>query len=526
MASVYSRISAVTVFSDRARITRSASTQVEPGSHAIELSDLPLHLDVESIRCSIRGSARVRFLGVQMRRVFLTESSGEAARHLEEEIERLEDEATGLHNRAERIEHYRGILSSLAEETRTYAKALARGQGDVGQQLQMFDTLGARRESLDAEALQIAKDERKLQRHLEKARGELAQLRDAAPRERYTAAVEIQVDQGGDVQLDLSYVLSGAGWTPLYDLRLLEGEQPLVELGYLALVSQRTGEAWENVTLTLSTARPALAGTIPELHPWFVRAAPPPLPRMQSPGMAMAAAPAPVAIRSAVAEQHELDALLEAEEVSAQVDASSAAVTYVIPGVVTIPPDGGGHRVTVARFSLPPRLDYVIAAGIIEAAYRRARILNDSPYLLLPGSANLFVGEEFVGTTHMELTAPQAELEVFLGVDDRLRVEREMKRREADRRLLGGRSVLRYGYEVTVENLLSRDADVVVHDQIPVSRQDDIQVKLESAEPGPTEQTELNLLRWELTLRSKEKRLVRFDFAVESPRGMPVQGLP
>lgn len=525
MTTVNSRISAVTVFPDRARITRSAATHVEPGSQALEISDLPLHIDVESIRASIRGNARLRLLGVQMRRAIYTESSHERVRHLEEELETLGDRLKGLETRTGRIEHYTGVLGSLSEQTKTFARALVRGQGDLQQQLQMLDGLRARSEALDAEALQIDGEGRGLKRQMEKTKKELAQLRSLAPRERYSALVEIEVEQGGDVHLDLTYVLAGASWTSIYDMRLVEGEQPLVEVGYLAMVSQHTGEEWENVSLTLSTARPALAGTIPELRPWFVRALPPPVPRMQSAPSPKGAAPAlPPASLPGEFEEQGMD-FLDAEEPSAEVHASGAAVTYTIPGTVTIPPDGAGHRVTVARFSLPPRMDYVIAPGVVEAAYRRARIINDSPYLLLEGSASLFAGDEFVGTTRLDRTAPQAELEIFLGVDDRLRVEREMKRREADRRLLGGRSVLRYGYEITVENLLPHAADVVVHDQIPVSRQDDIQVKLESSEPGPTEHSELNLLRWEMNLKPSERRLVRFDFHVESPRGMPIQGL-
>jgi hypothetical protein len=59
-----------------------------------------------------------------------------------------------------------------------------------------------------------------------------------------------------------------------------------------------------------------------------------------------------------------------------------------------------------------------------------------------------------------------------------------------------------------------------------VSRHENIKVKLESVEPKPTEQTELNLLNWELTLAPGEELVVRFDFSVEHPRGMSVTGLP
>jgi uncharacterized protein (TIGR02231 family) len=201
------------------------------------------------------------------------------------------------------------------------------------------------------------------------------------------------------------------------------------------------------------------------------------------------------------------------------------AVTYQAAGTANIPPDGQPHRVTVARFPLQPRLDYVSAPSLVQAVYRRARLVNDSPYALLPGQANLFAGDEFVGATSLELTAPQGEIELFLGVDDRVKVERELKRHDVDKTMIGGKRRLHYAYEIKLENLLSVPAALTLHDQVPVSRHEEIKVRLDAADPKPARQTELNLLDWELTLAPKEKRVVRFEYTVEHPATMQVMGL-
>jgi len=215
-----------------------------------------------------------------------------------------------------------------------------------------------------------------------------------------------------------------------------------------------------------------------------------------------------------------------AEEVTAAVESSGSVVTYGIPGAVTVPPDGTSRKVTVARFPLTPRLDYVTAPKLVPAAYRRAKINNASPYTLLPGEANIFTGDEYIGATQLELTAPQGEIELYLGSEDRLKVERELKRREVDKRLIGGKRRIAYSYAITLENLLTSPARVVVHDQIPVARHEDIKVRLEAAEPKPNEHSDLNLLDWELALAPQEKRILRYDFSVEYPQAMEVLGLP
>jgi uncharacterized protein (TIGR02231 family) len=538
MTSLTTTIAAVTVYPDRARVIRRGALALEPGLHRLEVSELPIQLNPDSLRTAARGTARARLLGAQVQRAYYSETPAEQVRQLEEQIEALQDDMRKLDIQAELVKQNRATLDKLASHTETYATAMAAGETTVEQQLALFDGLRARSEKLNNEMQALAVTRRTAERRLQKLTKELEQLRGSRPRERYTAAVEVEVLQAGELSVELTYVVTGAEWRPLYDLRLLEAGAdddkggPMLEVSYLGQIAQTTGESWENVSLTLSTARPALTRTLPELDPWYIRPLPPPrmvAAKARAPGMMQsfaAAVPQPAPVP---ADEQMLSASLEeaeAEEVTAQVETSGAAVTYLIPGMVTVPPDGAPHKVLVARFPLPPRLDYVCAPKLAEAVYRRAKLINNSPYTLLKGDANLFIGEEFIGSTPLELTAPQAEVELFLGADDRIKVERELKRREVGKQFIGGKRHLAFGYEIRLENLLGSPARLTVHDQFPVARHEEIKVKLELAEPKPAEQSELNLLKWELTLEPKEKRTLRFDFSVENPQSMEVIGLP
>ncbi len=537
MTALQTTITAVAVYPDRARVTRSGTATLEPGSHRLEVPELPLKLDPASVRVSARGTARARLLGIDVRRDFYVETPAERVRELEEQVECLEDEMRGLDARVELLEREQAVLGELGGQTETYARGLAYGKTTAVDQMALFDDLRSRAEGLNATLSDLFVRRRDMERRLQKLRRELDQLRGARGRERYTAVVEVEVTQAGDLVADLTYVVSGAGWRPLYDVRLTQltdqaTHQPAetLEVGYLAQVTQRTGEDWPDVALTLSTARPALAETLPELDPWYIgpvyaqeRRAAPRMMKMAAPAVSPAVDRDMMLVGAGTGAEV---AEVEAEVVMATVKTGGFAVTYQVPGTVAVPADGAPHKVAVACFELTPELDYVTAPKLVEAAYRRARVTNDSPYTLLPGPANLFAGDEFIGTTELELTAPSGELELYLGTDDRVRVERELKRREVDKKLLGDRRRLRYGYEITLENLLPIEGKITLHDQIPVPRHEDIKVKLESAEPRQVEQKELNLLEWELTLAPGEKRIVRFDFTVEHPRGMSLVGLP
>jgi hypothetical protein len=77
-----------------------------------------------------------------------------------------------------------------------------------------------------------------------------------------------------------------------------------------------------------------------------------------------------------------------------------------------------------------------------------------------------------------------------------------------------------------LENLLGVEAQLTLHDQRPISRHEEIKVRLEIINPKPVEQNGLSLLKWEMRLPSGEKRAVRFEFTVEFPSTFEVQGLP
>jgi len=529
------RIIAVTVYPDRARITRRGDVKLEAGLQTLAIADLPLQLTPNSVRASAYGAARARLLGVQVSQVNYAHTPAETVLQLEQEIENLQDQITGLNQKSELVKHYRTLLDLLSGHTETYATALAAGEIDVTAQLAQFDTLQTRSETLNEQGLKISIQRRTLERKLQKLQNDLKQHQGQRPRQRYQATVEVEMLEAGELNVELTYVVSNASWKPLYDLRFTDqaNEQPSIslEVGYLGQVAQQTGESWEDVRLTLSTARPALAARLPELDPWYIQ------PRPPAPALQAVRAASPNARQAGLLSAVEDEAIefapmaapapvMKAEEAVAKVETGGAAVTYQLTAMATVPPDGSEHKVTVARFSLSPDYDYISAPKLVSAVYRRAKAVNASPYLLLPGLANIFLNEEFIGMTQIELTAPQEKLEAFLGVDDRVRIEREMKRRDVDKRIIGGKRRLVYGYTIEIENLLPGEARLTVRDHLPVSRHEEIRVRLETAEPRASEQTELNLLTWEFKLAPKEKRAIRYDYSVETPQDMVVVGLP
>ncbi len=521
---------AVTIFPDRARVTRAGQTTLEAGLQRLEVDNLPLALLPDSVRAAGRGTARARLLGVTTRLEHFVETPAEAVRELEQKIQALEDADADLAARAGVAEKEQEHLDTLAAQSETYARGLALRNRTVEEQAAFYDFFSGRSRALQTERLALARQRREQAKELDRLRRELKALQSARPRQRYTADVELEVSQAGDFRLELTYQATGASWEPLYDLRLVDGE---VELAYSAQVAQNTGEDWPNVELTLSTARPSLSLAIPELEPWYLQ------PRLRVPmpqgakarGPMLAAAAAPVVALS-------VDSALQAQAVrapapeeelaidAAAVSEAGASLTYRLAGSADVPGNNEPRKVTVGILKLQPDFTYVTAPKREPVCYRRAEIKNGTPYSLLPGSVQLFDADEYLGATHLDFVAPGQTFELALGADERLRVERELVAREVDKAfIIGDRRRIRYAYEIELENLRDSPQTVIVRDQLPVSRDEQIKVKLESADPKPAEQSELNQLEWKLALDKGARRKLRFDFSVEHPRSMDVMGL-
>jgi uncharacterized protein (TIGR02231 family) len=531
---VETTITTVVVYPDRARVTCRGQAELTAGLHQLVVGELPLALETESMRAGGAGTARVQLRGVDVQRRHYAQAPAANVTALEEQIEALQDRLQALNDRQAVKQASIDHLNGLRQATTEYAWGLARGRNTADNQaalMRFFEEEDARLR-VDLRALEV--DQRDLIEELAKLQAELEQLRAARPRQRYEARLEVEALSAGEFAVELSYVVGRAGWRPLYDVRLLEpqrdGGASGVVLTALAEINQNTGQDWAGVALTVSTARPALNQRVPELKPWYVDvpAPPQPMPRvMHARAMAKGAAAESVETLADAAPVMAMAAppVMAAEVEVAETHDSGTAVSFAVSGRIDIPGDGTPHKTTLGRHELTPQLDFLAVPRHTDAVFRRAKLTNTTAAPLLPGPVNLYVGDEYIGQNRLEYTPGGAEVELVLGVEERVTVKRELVRREVDKRLLRDVRQVVYGYEIKLENLLATAARVTVQDQYPVSRHEQIKVRLDRVAPEPAEQSELHLLKWQLDLAPADKKTIRYEYQVEHPRALHVVGL-
>jgi uncharacterized protein (TIGR02231 family) len=155
----------------------------------------------------------------------------------------------------------------------------------------------------------------------------------------------------------------------------------------------------------------------------------------------------------------------------------------------------------------------------------RARAENTTGASLLAGPVSVWVEGASVGATRIEDTPAGAGLELSLGLDERVRVERELVTRNAGRSLGDRVRRLSLGWEITLTSSLDRSTLVEVLDRLPVPADADIKVKVDRLAPEPDERDELGRLTWRLPLPAGGTAAVVLATTVEHPKALDVVGL-
>lgn len=516
-------IVSVTVYPDQARITRRGPVELPPGRHRVFVERLPLQISADSVR--VGGQGRATVLGVDVIRRSHSRSTDPAAAEVAERRRELTFRMVELADANAVLQQRLDFLATLGERSSpAFARALASGDADPARIAETAAALADQTAAVHAER-------RANTRRRQDVENELAALDRRAKSavevpDLMAAAIDVEV--GGDtattVHLELSYLVGGAGWTSVYDVRV-DGQQ--LSMTWFGLVTQRTGEDWPEGELLLSTARPSGTASVPELTPWYLdRYQPPqvPYPAMAYGSAPMAAPggpPPPAPGGGPGASPWEAAPV---EEAVATVEHGVSASTYRAARPVAVPGDGTAHRATVAVVDLDAALDYVTAPVRAAEAHLRATVVNRSAHTLLPGPASVFASGVFVGRTALAMWAPGEELELALGVDDRIRVERSLVGRRATKAALGSSRRREVEYRVTVTNHTPAPARVTVLDQLPVSRHEGIAVRELHMHPAPAERTELGILTWRFELAPGGAAEVLLGMRVDVGRGVEMVG--
>lgn len=521
---VTNRIDRVTVFLDRAEITRHITLQIPVGEHAVVIPDLPAQLLEDSLKASGRGPAGLTIATVETLRVFGEQAAQEQERKLREQLQSLKDEKATLNGRNEALNTQAKFIEQLA--------TIPSEQDEKGNRLFVpekwavaWQTIGKGMTEINAARVALQQEQRKLDLKIRKIEQELQQIQTGR-RDTITAAIQIAAKNAGKAEFDLTYQLGGASWTPIYDASL-DTEKGDITLTQVAHVQQTTGEDWRQAQLTVSTARPSDGAAMPEILPWWVDFQQPRRELKKSkPVMMKKEAPRKMAEGSGVL-AFEKD-FADIMDVESQAQVSEFSVSYRIPGRVTVPANNSRQRFVLNKQSLHAKLAARLAPKLDPRAFLYGELDYQGDTPLLPGQWRLQRDGTFIGTQDNEALRPGEQLALAFGADDAIEVDyKQLKDERGKQGLISREQRVERRYNIQITNHHNRTLPVTVYDQLPVSRDEDIKVELLEESTPPTERNvkdKPGVLAWKEMLQSQQKKTIIFGYAVSYPLDRRVPG--
>ncbi len=516
---ITSKVASAKVFLSGAQVSRTASTSIPAGASTLIFTGLTQHIDPQSLQVTGKGGYTI--LSVNHRINHLSESPKK------KEIEELQD-------RIKKLEKDWAYEKAMQDVWVNEEQLLNKNSSIAGQQngltaAQLTGVNDYVRERLKVTKTNWLAQQEKLTNintEAEKLRKELAQYQSQAPAPTSEVVVEITSTAEVSASFVLTYFSPSASWLPAYDLRAKSTGQP-IELLMKAQVTNSTGEDWSKVDLSLSSGNPTLGGVMPVLNPWTLYTYRPQQIQRSSSNDRLRrqkvefGSMAPAASDMAQGESFRLEEVEASYQWAGSITSRTTTTEYVIDVPFTIPADGLAHTVGVQSKTIAATYKHYATPKLDKDAFLYARTTGWEDLNLLPGEANVFFEGTFVGQSYLQLDAPTDTLNISLGRDKGVVVERVKRKRENDKAIVGGSRTITAGWDLTVRNTKGTSVDLEIRDQYPLSPQSEIEVKL-TDKGGATVDENKGMLTWNLNVAPKETKKLGFTYTVKHPKDMPV----
>jgi uncharacterized protein (TIGR02231 family) len=518
-------ITSVTLYRNRAAITRTATLELNTGGYTIFFKDIPSVAYLDSVQASVSDNASLLAVDTSNKPILVENSK--LVTELVAQIEEVEAKLIDANSEGNAIILQIELLKTLIEK--------ASNDKAPPIELELFNEqitfAGNRMQDLSAKQFENSNKIRKLKELLINLKQQKHNI-SIGTKNQIDAIVDIGVANPCEVEVQLTYLVSNASWTPTYSIHA-NTDGNTISIDYEAELNQKTGENWTDVSLTLSTAQPQQSITPPMPSPWYVDVYQPPQPT-SAPRLPNFETKSDSAL---LERRLSLGTAVEVASAAAAVVGDGPAVSFVLPRTVTIPSDITESQTTSIASIETSAEQYLIAVPMLtDRVFVRSEVTNKSDYILLPGRASIFHGGDYVGKTSLKTIAPNQTFPLDLGIDASVISTRTLVEKvTSSTGLFGSGKQTTYDFQIEISNGNDAEIDIHVYDRIPVSRNEEIEVVLKNissplstnANYLKTERTK-GILRWDLKVPANltGEASFKLTWQVEIARGKDIDITP
>lgn len=193
------------------------------------------------------------------------------------------------------------------------------------------------------------------------------------------------------------------------------------------------------------------------------------------------------------------------------------SVDFEIKTPYSIKSDNKNYSVDMESYQLPAVFQYFSVPKIDKAAFLIAHIIDWEKYNLLEGEANIFFEDTYVGKTLLDTRSATDTLQISLGQDKNVIVNREKLKDFTTKQFIGNKKEETRSWKIAVRNNKNQAINMILLDQVPVSTLEEIEVAVQQIS-GARHNTETGEIKWEFSLEPKNKKEFELNYSVKYPK--------
>jgi uncharacterized protein (TIGR02231 family) len=554
---VKSTVKKATIFQQGVVLTSTESVSINAGTTNIIFENVSPQLQANSLQAA--GKNELIIMDVQYRLKYAEVVKADVkpddpkvvawqaeVQILQDSLEELAFVRKNIQNRNQTLQNERNVVSN---------NKMMRGDFQKDS-LQLFtqsiDYLRKRMMDINAEVLKLEKETQQEVRLRNKLNTRIQHLNtliaglgvpvDNNPTKPVSQVIVTVMSERATVaEVSLTYFVAAAGWTASYDLKASK-EAQTIDLKHRATVYQNTGLDWKDVLLTLSTGNPSQENVKPVLSPQFVG--------FYVPMAAGRGYDGKIPAYGSVYGNQQVTqnsnsnmggsavedlATIKMEEKMVRADGAGVTdftnvnqnmmrIEYEIKLKYTIESDNKPHNVVIQSKTMPAQYSYSVVPKLDLDVFLIARVTDWEDMNLIAGTARVYFDNSYIGESYINPRNTNDTLQLNLGRDKSIVVTRNKVKDKCKDKSFSDNHLWSRVYEINVRNSKQIPIRMVVEDQMPVTKEQDIKIEY-TEDSGAKFNPETGKLLWDFNLKPKDNKRLVFSFEVKSPKIKQLSGI-
>jgi uncharacterized protein (TIGR02231 family) len=461
---VASEVDEVTVFNDRAFVTRGFRKKITKGAHSIVIKELPTSIYQDSLKVKTNGERAIKVLGVRFKKVELEQTNNKELKDLKEKRDLAQKKRD---ENIKRIQKIVNEYNNLNEAQKLYKESFAINLQNKKWSRKNFMAFV---DYAKTKKFNFVNDWKKQYRELIEVYDELEylnakinELNSVNKISTFSVYIDLESSKTGSYDLSLQYLVPNAGWEPSYDIRV-NSKNNTAKLSQYALVWQKTGEDWEKARIILSNRTTKLKTTPPHISGYTLRY--------------QEVKEVKTSIQSTTDNASSLKGGVNPGT------EKSTEVTFRASGIQTIQSGRPKTRVFIKSKTFSYQENLELVARKYDHVFKRGRLVNNLPWALNPGRAYIYYDGEFIQNFQLDRVNQGQEFFINAGIDYDFKVSNWHKDKNENKGIINSKKVYKRNFYTRLESFANKTKKIRVLSQYPVSETKEINVKTDGSTEG------------------------------------------